>query len=315
MGADRLPTIDLEAADVAQQFDQACREEGFFYLKNHGISAETTRRAFDAAVAFFARPVDEKTLYHIDQSHPHQRGYVPINHERLDPGVSADLKESFDLGVDLAPDHPDVLKGQPFASPNVWPDGMPEFKRDISAYHDAMMTLSRRLVAVTADALSVDPSVFQAGMADPIGNLRLLHYPPQAVNPSGLGDELGCGAHTDYGFLTILAQDETGGLQLETTEGKWIDVPPQPGTFVVNLGELLSRWTNDRYQARRHRVINKSGKDRYSIPFFLDPAFDAVVAPLQDLVPAGETPKYRAVTGGAWLTHRLDETFTERAAS
>ena len=302
-----IPTVDLSAGAAARALDDACRRHGFFYLRGHGVAKTVIRNGFTAARTFFAEPLERKLAIHIRHSHPHQRGYVPLFEERLDQDAPPDFKESFDLGVDLAADHPDVRAGKMFAAPNVWP-ATPGFRDAVEAYHLEMMRLGADLVRLTADALGLPAAYFDDAMSAPVGNLRLLRYPAQT---GGRVDD-GCGAHTDYGFLTVLAQDSVGGLEIEGEPGRWLAVRPQPDTFVVNLGDLLTRWTGGRYRARRHRVQNTAGRPRFSIPFFLDPNVDATV----DVVPTcRDEPGAAAmqpINAGVFLQSRFDDTFAYR---
>lgn len=307
----RIPTVDLSKpdAEAAATIDRACRDIGFYRLIGHGVEPVLTQNAFRAARKFFEQGVEAKERQHIRHSFPHQRGYVPLYEENLDGGLTQDLKESFDLGVDLAPDDPDVLAGKPFSAPNVWPAGDAAFKAAISEYHRAMLDLGQRLVELTALGLGLPRDTFDEAMRKPVGNLRLLHYPQ---SPADIADDVGgCGAHTDYGFLTVLAQDGVGGLEVEAPNGEWIAVPSDPGAFVVNLGELLTRWTNGLYEARMHRV-RRVAADRYSIPFFLDPNVDAMVSVLPNCVFPDRPAAYPAIAAGAYLTGRFNETFSYR---
>lgn len=305
-----IPLIDISDAeahpgDAARAIDQACREDGFFYLTGHGVSQDIIDAAFDASKRFFARAHDDKIKYHIRHSHPHQRGYVPPFEENLSADGEADLKESFDLGVDLAPDHPDVLAGKPFSAPNVWPDD-DRFRQAISAYHTEMCALGDKLVRLTALALGLDADFFDKAMRDPVANLRLLHYPARENVP----DAVGCGAHADYGFMTILAQKDVPGLEVEGENGQWHLIPPIDDTFVVNLGDLLTLWTGGQYRARLHRVAGASDQERYSIPFFLDPNVDALIETVPTCRTDGATAE--PVSAGAYLQSRFDATFRYR---
>jgi isopenicillin N synthase-like dioxygenase len=320
-----IPVIDLAGPNedaAAKAIDAACRDAGFFYVAGHGVDTARTHAMFDIMRAFFDKPDDFKQRYHIRHSHPHQRGYVPLHEENLGEDAAIDFKESFDLGVDLAADHPDVIAGKPFAAPNVWPD-MAGFREVVDAYHADMVRLGDRLVRLTALGLGLDADYFDSAMADPVANLRLLHYPPRDAGAdiagsgggqlagSGADQLVGCGPHTDYGFLTILAQDGVGGLQIEGADGTWRAVAPVDGCFVVNLGDLLTRWTAGRYRARRHRVLGAGTRERYSIPFFLDPNVDAMIDAVpscRDLPGADAAP----ISAGAFLQSRFDDTFTYR---
>jgi isopenicillin N synthase-like dioxygenase len=313
-----VPVIDLsrlDEAEAARAIDAACRETGFYYIAGHGLDAGLVPGMFDVMQAFFSTPEDFKQRYHIRHSHPHQRGYVPLHEENLGEDASLDFKESFDLGVDRAPDHPDVVAGKPFAAPNVWPD-LGGFRATVEAYHRAMIELGDRLVTLTALGLGLERDFFDFAMADPVANLRLLHYPPRPASVHNSTrpareDIVGCGAHTDYGFLTILSQDGVGGLQIENDDGMWLAVPPMDSAFVVNLGDLLTRWTAGAYRARRHRVAGAGAGDRYSIPFFLDPNVDAMVeaVPTCRHLPGAGAP---AISAGAFLQSRFDGTFRYR---
>ena len=312
--APTIPVVDMGAANadsqIAAAIAKACREDGFFYLTGHGIAPEKIAATFKAIKRFFGQPLEEKNQYHIRHSHPHQRGYVPIFEENLGDGEEADHKESFDLGVDLAADHPDVLAGKPFSAPNVWPD-TPSFKDVIEDYHQEMIDLGHLLVRLTAIGLNLDEDYFDDAMREPVANLRLLHY-PASKKASNI---VGCGPHSDYGFMTVLAQEGVGGLEVEGENGTWIPVEPMPGALVVNLGDLLTRWTGGVYRARRHRVADTGEQERYSIPFFLDPNVDAII----DVVPTcrDRTQGYAPapISAGAYLQSRFDDTFSYRENS
>lgn len=305
-----IPLIDLSAPDpraLSHELDAACRDAGFFYLTGHGVKTELISAMFDVMQKFFSRTDDYKLHYHIRHSHPHQRGYVPVFEENLGEDTSRDFKESFDLGVDLPRDHPDVLAGKPFSAPNVWPDA-PGFKETVAAYHAEMMRISETLVHMTAVGLGLDEDYFDGAMSAPVANLRLLHYPSGA----GGDDVIGCGAHTDYGFMTILAQDDVSGLEIEGPNGTWLRVPPRDGCFVVNLGDLLTLWTGGRYQARRHRVASSGAQARYSIPFFLDPNVDAMIETVPTCRDDQKDPQMPPISAGAFLQSRFDNTFSYR---
>jgi isopenicillin N synthase-like dioxygenase len=230
-----------------------------------------------------------------------------MKEEKTDVTAMGDLKEGFDLMRELAPDDPDVRAGKPLHGPNQWPGDLPGFRAAILAYYAAMEDLAKLLLCGMALSLDLDEHWFADKTRKALAYLRLLHYPPQ----QGLIDEreIGCGAHSDYGCLTILAQDEVGGLQLRNSAGDWIEAPPIPGTFVINLGDQMARWTNERYQATPHRVINRSGRERYSIPFFFDPDYDAVIECLPTCQGPDNPPKHQPITGGEHLLSMLKATF------
>lgn len=310
---DRIPIIDLtdlldnsHPQAVADAIGTSCRDIGFLYIKNHGIPARLIQSVFAQAQNFFARPDDYKLQHHIKRS-PAHRGYFPLFEENTDPNLTADLKEGFDLARDLPPEHPKVQQGLPLHGSNVWPQDMPEFKRIIEDYFQALTQLANQLMQAFALALGLERDFFASKIDEPLAQLRLLHYPPQEGHIEH--KTLGCGAHTDYGCLTILAQDQIGGLQVQNAAGQWVAVPPIPNTLVVNLGDQMARWTNDLFKATPHRVINTSGWERYSLPFFFDPNWDTVVECLPHCQSPDYPAKYPPVQAGSYLLSRLQATF------
>lgn len=306
-------TNDLEKRRMlAAEIRTALTGIGFFYVAGHGVSQACVSEAFEAAEDVFALPSEVKERYHIRHSAPNQRGYVPFFEENIDYAHARDLKEAFDFGRPLPADDPDLLAGTPFHAENVYPSELHQFKERIEAYYDEMLRLSDELIELIAESLDLPRDFFSDKMDKAIANLRLLHYPPHPENADK--DVVGVGAHTDYGFLTILATDDVGGLEVQTLDGEWLDVDPEPGAFIVNIGELLANWTNDTYRATPHRVMNRAGRDRYSLPFFLDTNYHALIECIPSCVAAGEVPKYAPVIGGEYLAGRFDQTFAFRSA-
>ena len=306
---DFLTGADRE--NVVRDMATACRDVGFFYLHGHGLADELLQAAFAQTRAFFALPEAEKLDLHIRHS-PIHRGYFPLFEENTDPTLTADLKEGFDMARDLAADSPEVLSGLPLHGPNVWPKrrDLPDFRPTMERYFAALCELARSLLRCIALGLALPETWFDDKIDRPLAQLRLLHYPPQTGHVSSR--TLGCGAHSDYGCLTLLAQDENGGLQLQNTAGEWVDAVPIPGTFVVNIGDQMARWTNDHYPATRHRVINTTGRERYSMPFFFDPNYEARVACLPSCLAPGERPRHTPVVAGEYLLSRYNDTFAYR---
>jgi isopenicillin N synthase-like dioxygenase len=247
-----LPIVDLADADAAAQIDRACREVGFFYVVGHGVDDGLQQRLEDAARAFFARPDDEKARSAMANGGRAWRGWFPVGGE-LTSGVP-DRKEGIYFGAEEPP------STVPLHGPNLFPDD--DLRAAVLAYLDAMTALGHRL----ADAMGID----RALRDDPTILFRIFHYPP------GGGGGWGVGEHTDYGLLTILRQDATSGLQVRSGS-EWLDAPPIPGSFVVNIGDMLERLTGGAYRSTPHRVRNTSDVGRLSFPSFFDPSWGAVV--------------------------------------
>ena len=282
----------------------ACRGPGFFLVTGHGIAPGITRGLFDAARRFFAQHHAAKDALSIRNS-PHNRGYVALSEEQLDPGKPADRKEAFNIGLDLAPDDPDVIAGAPFRGVNLWP-GLPGFRDAVMAHFNAAWSLGRLLHRGFALDLGTPEDFFEDKLDRPLATLRLLRYPA-----AGVEAPLGAGEHTDYGNVTILATDGVPGLEVRRRGGGWEDVPDIPGALVCNIGDCLMRWTNGIYASTPHRV-RAPAAERYSAAFFLDPNPDAVVSALPGCVTAENPARWLPVTGAAYLRERLDATYAHR---
>ena len=318
LALDEVPLIDfgpflvgdLQARrKVAEAIGRACRDIGFFYLKNHGVPESLVAGSFAEAKRFFDQPMARKREIAIERSACH-RGYFAVGGENLDPAKqteAGDLKEGIKIGRDLGPAHPRVTQGLALHGPNQWPAGLPGWRDAMQRYFDALEDLGRQIMRAFALALGLEEEHFTALLTEPMTTLGPLHYPPQSGRITE--KQIGAGAHTDFGCLTILAQDPVGGLQVRNAADKWIDAPPIPGTFVVNIGDMMARWTNDRFASTRHRVINASGRERYSMPFFFDPNFEADVVVLPTCSGPDDPPKYPPTTGGQHLLDKINETF------
>ncbi|MDV3443677.1 2-oxoglutarate and iron-dependent oxygenase domain-containing protein [Pseudomonas otitidis] len=312
-----LPLIDIaplygtdNAAwrDVATQIDAACRDWGFFYITGHGIPPERIDALLAAAKAFFAQPEAEKLKIDITRT-AHHRGYGAIATEQLDPTQPSDLKETFDMGFHMAADHPEVLAGKPLRGPNRHPD-LPGWAALMEHHYADMQALAQTLLRAIALALGIERDFFDARFAEPISVFRMIHYPPRHTARSA--DQPGAGAHTDYGCVTLLYQDDAGGLQVRNVNGEWIDAPPIPGSFVVNIGDMMARWSNDRYTSTPHRVISPLGVHRYSMPFFAEPHPDTEISCLPNCSSADNPPKYPPVTSAEYLLSRFADTYAYR---
>jgi isopenicillin N synthase-like dioxygenase len=310
-----IPVISLdrlrsgERADlerIGAEIGRAARGLGFFSVADHGIPQSLTDAVFAASAAFFALPATAKERLSVANSTSY-RGYVRLGEEKLDPALAGDVKECFNAGPDLAPDDPAVLAGKPFHAVNQWPD-VPGFRAALLEFHRAALELVVLLHRAIAVDLGIGEHFFDQYFTEAVGVLRLLHYPPHPGTFDG--SVYGAGAHTDYGNLTLLAQDTIGGLEVRKRDGSWTAVPPVPGTFVCNIGDCLMRWTNDVYLSNAHRVVNQSGRERFSVAYFGDPNSDALVKCLPSVLAPGELPKYPPITYAEYLRSRYDATYT-----
>ena len=307
-----IPIIDLAPLDrgdgglrsVARAIGEACRGIGFFYVRNAAIPNALRDDVFAAAETFFASEFAAKDAVSIRHS-AHNRGYVGMQVEALDPTRGPDRKEAFNVGLELDAADQDLLAGKPFRGPNFWPSGSPTFRTTLLRYYEAAWQVGRDLHRAIAVDLGLPEHFFADKLDKPMATLRLLHYPPAPASAGGLG----AGEHTDYGNLTLLATDEVGGLEVRSRDGRWLQAPVIPDTFVCNIGDCLMRWTNDTYVSTPHRVVNGSGRERYSVAFFLDCNPDAAVACLPTCTDATRPPRYPPITAGDYLRSRLDATY------
>jgi isopenicillin N synthase-like dioxygenase len=287
---------------VSAELGRACRDTGFFYVSNHGVPAALMSGIFESARALFAQPPASKDAISIGRS-PHNRGYAGIASESLDQ-THADNKEAFNIGLDLPPSDPEVMAGKPFRGVNQWP-GLPGFRDVALAYFDAVWRLGRDLHLAIAADLGLPVHYFDDKLDRPMATLRLLHYPPRETSAG----DVGAGAHTDYGSVTLLLTDDVGGLEVRGRDGAWIEAPPVPGAFVCNIGDCLMRWSNDIYVSTPHRVTSPPGRDRYSVAFFLDPNPDALVECLPGCSTPDRPAKYPPILAADYLRQRLDATY------
>jgi isopenicillin N synthase-like dioxygenase len=303
-GARPSPTQDA----VAARLDATCRELGFFLITGHGVEPEAKASMLAAASEFFALPLEDKQAIAIGRSSCH-RGYVGVAAESLDE--TGDLKETLDTGGEHGPDHPEVRAGVPLFGPNQLPE-LPGFRDAWRIYRNQAIEAAERVQRAMARALGMpDDYIVALPGGETMYHLRLIHYPPQHTHRPAAG-QLGCGAHTDYGSVTLLADDGIGGLQVMRRDGDWIDVTVPSDTLVVNLGDLMAIWTNDRWVSNPHRVINPPDTDRYSMPLFVTPPFHATISCLPTCVAAGETPRYEPQEAGPYLLSRFDATHSYR---
>jgi len=285
---DALPIIDVDALvrraperdDVARRIGEACRAHGFFYVTGHGVDPALVAELEAQSRRFFALDEASKLRWPMSLGGRAWRGYFPLGGE-LTSGLP-DWKEGLYLGSELPDEHPLVRAGTPLHGRNLFPD-LPGFRETLLAYMQAVTALGHRLVEGIALSLGLESDYFaRRYTADPLILFRLFNYPSRPV-PTGTDARWGVGEHSDYGLLTMLLQDDVGGLQVKTPGG-WIDAPPVAGTFVCNIGDMLDRMTGGLYRSTPHRVaINRSGRDRLSFPLFFDPNFFSRVERIQGL--------------------------------
>ncbi|KUF11970.1 isopenicillin N synthase family dioxygenase [Pseudoponticoccus marisrubri] len=306
-----LPVIDisgLAASDpaarraVGEALRTACLDHGFFYCTGHGVPQALMDAVMAQTRALFDLPDAAKDA--LDKAHSFcNRGYEQLGGQTLQPGAMPDRKEGYYISEEIAEGDPRM--GRFNHGPNVWPQDLPEFRPVMMAYYAALGVVGARLMRGIALSLDLEEDALDPFTHRPIATLRLLHYPPARPEEP---DELGAGAHTDFGALTLLMQDEVGGLQVKSDTG-WIEAPPVPGAYVVNLGDMIARWTNDRYRSTLHRVINRSGRERYSVPFFYTGNPDYVTRCVPTCLAPGEVPKYPAVSVEAHLKAMYARTY------
>lgn len=317
-----IPVIDLSGFEdgsdetrrrIANDLDRACTEVGFFSLVGHGVDDDVVLRAHDAARRFFALPLDDRlTAAKPDPTYPY--GFAPFSSETLHKSLGGvtrpDLKEAYSIGPPGAPPRPHAEMTDPDErdvwAPTIWPSAMPELQPALVAYYNAMAQLARTVMNAFAHALHLGDGWFDPLIDHHASALRLAYYPPLEARPAEA--EFRAGAHTDYGTLTILRLDAEPGLQVLDHGGAWIDVDAPDGAMVVNLGDLMQRWTNDRWRSTMHRVVVPDGRhahDRLTMPFFHNANWDACV---EAIVATGETPRYEPIVAGAHLMEKFRST-------
>ncbi len=322
-----LPVIDMAPlfgrdpaarAEVARAIRAACRDSGFFYVAGHGVGEEVLVRLEAESRDFFARPTAEKMAIDMAKGGPAWRGFFPVGAE-LTSG-RPDIKEGLYFGTELPPEHPRVAAGWPLHGANLWPVEVPGLRPAVEAYMAATTRAAQALLEGVALSLDLEADYFRVHYTvEPTVLFRIFHYP--AWPPAGLDESetWGVGEHSDYGLLTLLAQDRHGGLQVKTPRG-WIEAPPIRGTLVCNIGDMLDRLTGGWYRSTPHRVRNVSGHDRLSFPLFFDPDFAAEIRPLPRAAaaPAAGPPRWDGAdlqafegTYGDYLLGKVAKVFPE----
>lgn len=311
-----IPVIDLGPArrgdmrSAGNEIHRAFIGSGFCYVQNHGVPAGVIEEAQRQALNFFHLPIGEKLKAQPKES---VRGFNAIGRTKMRGAQSPDYKEYYQIGLELRPDDPAVLAGQPLRGPNQWPDSVPEFRPAMTRYFDEVARCGQILLRVLAASLGVAEDFFVDKYEKPLQRTQAVYYPP---HPAGYDGELfGVAPHTDYGCVTLLWQDDTGGLEVLDRSGQWVQAKPIPDTLVINIGDLLRRWSNDRYSSTQHRVKNLSGRERLSIATFYDPDFSAVVDPTDLGLRENETPRYEPISAGEYIIGRINASQSHMAAS
>ena len=293
-----VPVVDIGPAwsgdpvarkAVADAIAEAAATIGFFYVKNHNLSETDIAAVFQTAMDFHNLPLEAKMEVSLTLNN-HAQGFLHGMTKGNDKNIKENQQEAFQIRRPLAADDPDLLAGKPLHGAIPWPSAMPDLKPRMLAYYDKVNALGYELLELFELSLDFTPGTLKTSFAKDMNSLRLLHYPPQKADESG--EHLGARGHTDTNAFTILAQDPNGGLEVRNRDGEWVAIPPIDGTLVVNVGEVLKVWTDGVFTSAVHRVINRSGRERYSIPFFMYPSFDAVIKTLiKNPEPANVAPE------------------------
>ncbi len=303
---DEIPIVDLgpylagvpyadrqAAAEIRHAFEKI----GFYFIVNHGVKQGLIDRTFEVTRKFHALPLDEKLELKLNE---YNIGYLPMRggttrHSTLNEDNKPNVNEAFFMARELPSDAPT----QPFRTPNQWPKNLPGFRETCLEYATALEALALQLVPLYALALDLPVDAFDQAFAEPMYKLRMSHYPPQSVS---VDNEFGLAPHTDTSFMTLLAPNRIPGLSVRGPSGAWIDVPVNDGAFLVNGGDMLRRWTNDRFLATPHRVVNRTGEERYAIPFFFDCGAEYEMSCLPTCMSADNPPKYEPITYVEYMT-------------
>ena len=292
---------------TAKEIENACKNIGFFYVKNHQIPQNHLDAVILVMQEFFNLPEEEKMKIHIGNSDVF-RGYTPLGKELTN--AKYDWHECVDFGLDLEPNHPEVIAGNQLLGPNQWPENQPNFRKALERHWDLMILLGRRITEGLAMSLGFDKKKFARFMNKSHSFMRISNYPPYGKDQEeNVGD--GIGAHIDYGFLTILLQDNIGGLEVKNADNEWVSAPMIPGTFLINIGHMIQRWTNDYYKATVHRVIPPKHEPRCSLPFFFEPNFDAIVVPLDTFCSKNNPPRYKPFHFGNYLESKFTTSYSD----
>ena len=305
-----IPVIDIAALvneepeaerHVSEKISRAANEVGFFYVKNHGIPQDLIDRAFSISKVFFNLNREEKNSARVTAK---KRGFIEPYTGIMKNSSTRDFRETFLWGREFDQNILQELKDIPLIGANQWPECLPEMKSVLNEYFEACIVVGRRILGAFAIAMEIEREYFSACFDRCIARGSSLYYPPQ---PKNLGEkQFGIGGHTDWGVLTLLYQDDVGGLQVLSGDGEWVTAHPIPGTFVVNVGDCLEQWTNKRLLSNEHRVVNSSNRYRQSIAMFIDPDFDTPIIPV---VKEGESTNFQPTTCGDRVMQSFEKAY------
>jgi isopenicillin N synthase-like dioxygenase len=299
---DPVASPDLRRG-TAREIREACLNTGFFHVVNHGVPEVHRQRLFAEMRAFFALPLERKMEIFIGKSE-HFRGYIPLGGEVT--GGRRDWHESIDFRSEFPADHPNVQAGKPLHGPNQWPEHPKALRSVLEEHWSLMVGIGQSLTGALALGLGLDQDFLDCFVDEPFCNMRILHYPVPDETDQSIGD--GIGPHIDYGFLTILDQDDRGGLEVMDTRGEWVTAEHVPGAYLINIGRVTQIWTNDLYRATQHRV-RRVARERFSVPFFFNPSFDALIEPLEICCSPDNPPRYDAYCHGEFMAERFQRSF------
>ena len=318
-----IPLLDLSAylagepgalETLAVELRHALETIGFYYISGHGIPQSILDRIFAETRRFHALPLEKKMAIHLNRSN---NGYMPLKghaqrHTELNKNPKPNENESFFAKRERDPNDPAVREKRDLRDPNQWPEGLPGFKETVLEYQAIMRALAHKMLPIYARALEL-PADYFAPFFDRGGEVtvRMIHYPP-ATQAQVDDNVFGTAAHTDRNLFTVLAPGDTPGLQIMLPDGRWFPAPLVPGTFIVNSGDTLKRWTNDRFLSTPHRVLNTSGRDRYSVPFFVTAEYETTIACLPTCTGPGNPPKYEPITIEAYSIEFLNKNYANR---
>jgi len=313
----RIPIIDIAPLvmpdrntklirETGDEIREACRSVGFFYIKNHQIPQSHLDDLIPSIQAFFNLPLEEKMKIHIGRSDIY-RGYTPLGEEFT--SNKYDWHECVDFGLDLESNDSGVSNGKNLVGPNQWPENQHKLKKALENHWKLMIVLGKRITQGLSISLGLSKNYFWPFMNKSHSYMRISNYPPLKDNQKkNIGD--GIGSHIDYGFLTILLQDNISGLEIKNSNSEWFSAPIIPGTFLINIGHMMQRWTNDYYRATIHRVVSPIDEARCSIPFFFEPNFDTVVEPLEKFCSKDNPARYKPIHFGKYLERTFKTSYS-----